>query len=69
MLGAEQMLQVTWGQVLRTYLGAPKAGLDAGLQLRKKEEGRLSLAREVAPQFHLLWKLFSIAAAFWIGVL
>lgn len=38
------------GQVLRAYLGAPKAGLDAGPQLGRREKGRLSLARKVAPQ-------------------
>lgn len=39
----------TSGQAPSTYLGALRAGLDAGPQLGKREKGRLSLARQAAP--------------------
>lgn len=51
-----------------TYLGALRAGLDAGPQLGKREKGRLSLARQAAPQ-HTYPGRSSIAAAFLTDVL
>lgn len=68
---SRQLEMVTTGGTSRhgpsTYLGALRAGLDAGPRLGKREKGRLSLGDSGSPA-HLPWEA-SIAAAFLTDVL